>query len=220
MSAVGSTESLWPDEVGMGTISLKKLNKNQIKIVVSLDQEELRKYLEKAEDMLGGELEIKGFRKGKAPKDLVRNHIGQERVNALALEIALEESLADIIKNNSLDVLETSQLAIEENNAAQLKYSVLADLFPQVELADLNRIKVKRHDIEIEEKDIENALDMIKNSRASFIDKSGDEPAENGDRVEVDFEVRKDGKIIDGGVSKNHPLIIGDRILFPVLRIK
>lgn len=195
--------------------NLQKQNKNQVKATVELDQEDLQKYLNKAEDILGIGLEIKGFRKGKAPKELFKKHLDQGQIKALALEIAVEESLSDVIKDSSLDVLNTSQLSIEKNDSVQLKYSVLLGLSPEVVLADLSKIKVKRKDVKVEDKEVEDAFEVIKNSRSNLINKSDNETAEEGDRVEVDFEVRKDGRIIEGGVSKNHPLIIGGRNFIP-----
>ena len=195
--------------------NLKKLNKNQIKAVVDLNQQDLQKYIEKAENVIGGDTEIKGFRKGKAPKDLVNKHVGQEGIRSLALEIAIDQSMADVIRDNSLDVLGTSQLSVEKNDTVQLRYSVILELFPETVLADLSKIKVKRRDVGIEEKEVSDALEVVKNSRAKFIDKAENETAEKGDRVEVDFEVRKDGQTIEGGVSKNHPLVIGGRNFIP-----
>ena len=195
--------------------NLKKLNNNQVKATIELNQEDLKSYINEAEDMLGGELDIKGFRRGKAPKELVRKHLGQEKIRALALEIAVDRILADVVRNNSLDIMETSQLSMEKNDTAQLKYSVVLDLFPQVELTDLNKVKVKRRDVDVADKEVEDALEVIRNSRASFVDKAEGETAENGDRVEVDFEVKRDGQVIEGGVSKNHPLIIGGRNFIP-----
>ncbi|MBI4158197.1 MAG: trigger factor [Candidatus Yanofskybacteria bacterium] len=194
---------------------LKKLNNNQVKAVVELDREDLQRYLNKAESALGSDFEIKGFRKGKAPKELLKKHLDQEQVRALALEFAVQDSLSDIIKSNSLDVLDTSQLFVENNDSTRLKYSVLLSLFPNVILADINNIKVKKQDVKVEEKEVDDAIETVKNSRASFSGKNEDEIVEDGDRVEVDFEVKKEGQIIEGGISKNHPLIIGGRNFIP-----
>lgn len=195
--------------------NFKKLNNSQVKTTIELGKEDLQKYINKAEDIMGGNLEIKGFRKGKAPKEILSKHLDKEKVRALALEIALEASLSDVIKENGFDVMNTSQLSIENNDSVQLKYSIILDLFPEVELADLDNIKVKRQDVKVEEKEVEDALETIKNSRASFIDKKNNESAEEGDRVEVDFEVKTDGRIIEGGISKNHPIIIGGKGFIP-----
>lgn len=195
--------------------NLKKLNNSQVKATVELDHKDLERYLNKAESILGGNLEIKGFRKGKAPKDLLKKHLDQNQARSLALEIAIEESLSDFVKDSSLDVLDTSQLLIEKNDPVQLKYSVLLDLFPEVMLVDLEKVKVKRRDVSVGEKEVADALEIIKNSRSNFIGKDGSETAEEGDRVEVDFEVKKDGQIIEGGVSKSHPLIVGGQSFIP-----
>src|SRR3990167_5740449 len=56
-------------------------------------------------------------------------------------------------------------------------------------------------------------MDTVKASRSIFHDKDG--MVENGDRVEVDFEVRHEGQILEGGISKNHPLIIGGKNFIP-----
>jgi len=195
--------------------NLKKLNKNQIKATVELDQRDLQKYVNKAEDIMGSGFELKGFRKGKVPKGMLKRHLDQEQVKALALEIAVEASLSDVIRDNGFNVLDTSQLSIDDNDAVQLKYSVLIDLFPEVELADFSNIKVKRLDIKIEEKEVEDVISTIKNSKSNFVDKEDNEAAEEGDRVEVDFEIKKDGQIIEGGISKNHPVIIGGKNFVP-----
>lgn len=189
--------------------NLKKLNNSQVKATVELDHKDLERYLSKAESILGSNLEIKGFRKGKAPRDLLKKHLDQDHARSLALEIAIEESLSDFIKDSSLDVFDTSQLLIEKNDPVQLKYSVLLDLFPEVVLVDLEKVKVKRRDVNVGEKEVENALETIKNSKSNFIGKDDSETAEEGDRVEIDFEVSENGQIIEGGVSKSHPLIIG-----------
>ncbi|OGN09911.1 MAG: trigger factor [Candidatus Yanofskybacteria bacterium RIFCSPHIGHO2_02_FULL_41_11] len=196
--------------------NLKKLNNNQIKATVELDQRDLKEYIDQATDNLGDSVEIKGFRKGRVPRDLIKKHVGQDQIAALALEIALEQSLAELIESNSLDVLNTSQLSIEKNNTSQLKYSVVLDLFPKIELADISKIKVKRQEVKIEEKEVDDTLEVVRNSRATFVDKNlDDQNVESGDRVEIDFEVKKDGQIIEGGLSKNHPLIIGGRSFIP-----
>ena len=195
--------------------NLVKLSKNQVKAIVDLDQKDLQKYLGKAEDVLSREVEIKGFRRGKAPKDLIKKHIGQGGIRSLALEIAVEQSLSEVIESNSLDILNTPRLSIEKNDSVRLQYSAILDLFPEVSLVDLAEIKIKRKEVSIGEQEIDDTLEVIRNSRARFMDKTQDEAAENGDRVEVDFEVKREGRVIEGGVSKNHPLVIGGLSFIP-----
>lgn len=195
--------------------NLQKQNKNQIKATVELGREDLQKYLDKAESVLGGNLEIKGFRKGKMPKDLLKKYLDHGQVRALALDMAVEESLSDVIREKSFDVLNTSQLSVDKNDSTHLKYSVLLDLFPYVELSNLSQTRVDRRDVKVEEKEVDDAIEVIENSRASFVSKNDDEAVEEGDRVEVDFDVKRDDQIIEEGGRKNQPFIIGGRNFIP-----
>lgn len=194
---------------------LKKINSGQLKVTVDLNAQDLEGYIKKSQNMLGTDLEVKGFRKGKAPKDLIEKHLDPSKVRNLALEMAVEGSLSIVIKKNSLDVLNTSRLTVEKNDPNQLVFSVVVDLFPEVKTPDLKQIKVQRKVITVEEKEVDDALEIVKNSRSQFIDKDSNGTAAKSDRVEVDFEVKKDGQITEGGVSKNHPLIIGGASFIP-----
>ncbi len=173
---------------------------------------ELKSFIEKAESELGRDIEIDGFRKGKVPKELVRKHLDHKIVLNSALELAVRDSLANAVKEGEWDVLNVSGLNIKENTAERLCYSVLLTLFPDIKITDLN-FKVSKKDVTVEQSEIDSTIENIRVSRAKFISKEG--PAENGDRVEVDFEVKSDGQVIEGGVSKNHPIILGKKSFIP-----
>lgn len=193
--------------------NIKKLNSIQADLTVELEKDELKKYVDRAESELGKDLRIDGFRKGKVPKDLLKSNIDPQRVLQVALDLALKESLSKIIKSQDLDVLSTANLELKENNPEKLVYKVQLTLCPEIKTQDFSGIKVLRRDVEVEQKDIDETLDKIKASRAVFSDKEG--PAHKGDRVEVDFEVRQDDKILEGGISKNHPSILGGKNFIP-----
>lgn len=196
-------------------VNLKNLSDNKFKATFELNSEDLEKYIEKAEDVLAKDAELKGFRRGKAPKEAIRKHFGREKVRSLALEMAIEGSLSDEIENRSLDVSGTRDLSIEKNISTELVYSVVLDLFPEIKLVDLSAVKAERKTVNVDDKEVGETLETIKNSRASFVDKKESETVENGDRVEVDFEVKENGKIIEGGISNNHPLVVGGRSFMP-----
>jgi len=82
-----------------------------------------------------------------------------------------------------------------------------------VELAEYRGIKAKKNEVRVEKKEVENSLEYLKKSRAKTI--TVNKPAQKGNRVEVDFEVRHGGVKIENGVSKNHPLILGEGKFLP-----
>ena len=193
--------------------NLKKSNKNQAELLVELLKDDLKMYLDRAEIELGRGFQVDGFRKGKVPNDMVRKNIDSKYILELALDLALKDSLAQVIDKEGLDVLNVSDLIVKENTADKLVYTVALILFPEVNIKDLANLKVAKREVKVEQKDIDETLETIKASRAVFSDKEG--LAEKGDRVEVDFEVKQDGQILEGGISKNHPLIIGGKNFIP-----
>lgn len=182
-------------------------------LTVELDRAELSRYIEQIEAQAIGEVELDGFRKGKVPKDIARKHIDQQQLLQAALEHALHRSLSLAISEQHLDVLRVSDLSIKENSADKLLYSVVLTVSPEIKVPDLSAVKVVRKPVQVADEEIDRTLGMIRESRASFASKEGS--AEKGDRVEVDFTVKEGGKVIDGGESKNHPVILGDNKFIP-----
>jgi len=76
-----------------------------------------------------------------------------------------------------------------------------------MKLAVYKGLKIKKNELQVEEKEIDNALDYLQKSRAKII--TVNRPAEKGNRVEIDFEVKNSGVKIENGESRNHPLILG-----------
>lgn len=182
-------------------------------LTVELDRDELKKHIGAIEKAAAADIEITGFRKGKAPLDVVRQHLDTDKVLQEALGRALEMSLSDAIANNGLEVIRVGDLKIKENSAEKLNYSVTLHLYPQVTLPELAAHSVERKPINVTDDEVSEALETLRNTRSTFSDTNS--AASDGNRVEVDFTVRLDGQIIEGGESKNHPLIIGGKNFMP-----
>ncbi|OGN07992.1 MAG: trigger factor [Candidatus Yanofskybacteria bacterium RIFCSPHIGHO2_02_FULL_39_10] len=193
--------------------TVKKIKQNNIELTVELGREELDKYVQSAEDQIVREVQIDGFRKGKASKDAVRKKVGNQYILETALDIAVHDSLEKAIEKDKLEVLKMAQLEVKENSPAKLVYKVVLTIFPKITLVDISDDKIQKKDIKVEQNEINEAIDFICNSRAKFLAKDG--VAEKGDRVEVDFEVTSEGLPVEGGISKNHPLVIGDNKFIP-----
>lgn len=195
------------------THQFKKIDQFQKELTVELTKDDLKSYVERTENILGRDLKVDGFRKGKIPKDRLKQHLDPAVVLESALDVAIRESLAKVIREEGLDMMNFSKLEVKENTPEKLVYKALLILFPDIKIKDLDGFKVARKNISVEQKEVEDTLNTIRNSRASYTEKDG--PADNGDRVEIDFEVKAGGGSIDGGVSKNHPMILGEKHFIP-----
>ncbi len=195
------------------TSTSKKIDSDHVELTVELGKEELLEYVRAAEDVFSREVTIDGFRPGKAPREKIREHVGEARIRESALESAVQRSLAKVIEEQKLDVIEASDLLVKENTAEKLLYTIKLHVFPEVKLPVLSGIKISRREVVVEPKEIDQALETIRSSRAIMTETS--ELAVSGDRVEVDFEVRENGNLIEGGESKNHPVVIGKNNFVP-----
>lgn len=195
------------------TSTHRKIDTDHIELTVELAREDLLQYIRAAEDAYGRELKLDGFRPGKAPREMVRQHVGEARILESALETAVQRSLGQVLAEQKFDVIEASDLSVKENTAEKLLYTIKLHVFPEVALPVLTDIKVRRREVAVEPAEIDQALETIKASRAVLTDKS--EPAAAGDRLEVDFQVKDNGTLIEGGESKNHPVVIGKDNFIP-----
>ena len=192
----------------------KNLLKSQKEIAVEISVEEMKDYAERAVKKISREIKIDGFRPGKIPAEVVKQRIRETEIYQEAGELAINKTYPEIIKENKLEVIGQPKVEITKIAPGNpLEYKIILTILPEVKLCDYTKIKGKLEKKKVENKRIESELEKIQKSRAKFI--TVQEPARKGDRVEIDFESRLGGVKIEGGESKNHPLIIGENKFVP-----
>ena len=192
-----------------------KLQKNNshLVILVDLDKKDVQNYLSEAEKYLANSLKLKGFRTGKAPADIAKRHLDANEVLSQATDMAIKQTLIEILIREKIEVLDGPEIKIEKNNSSELSFKANLTVFPEVVLGEYISLIAKKQKIIIEEKEINSTLDYIRNSMAK-LERTG-QPARIGDRVELDIHISENGQGIDGGESHNHPLILGETKLMP-----
>jgi trigger factor len=194
-------------------ITTKSIDQQTLTANIELDATELAHYIDEAKKQIAGEVTVEGFRKGKAPQRLVDQKLNPDAIKSEALEIALEDSFSKAVTEQKWDIRTTTDLKIEQNDSKGLRYHVQVHLWPAVTLPDCATIQIPRKSVEISDAEVDEALDTVRNMRATFLDKT--EAAAVGDRVEIDFDTTVGGKPVEGGTSQNHPLVIGGKSFMP-----
>jgi len=196
---------------------IKKLSKSQIEIQISVPAEELEKFLDLAAEELSKDLKIDGFRPGKAPRKIVEQKVGSEKVLAHAAEKAVKKSYVDSIVKNKIEAVGEPQITITKIAPGNdLEYKAVVAVMPKITLGNYRKqtkLIAKSKPEETKPEEIQKELEHLQKSRAKLITVSRE--AKKGDHVEIDFEVLADGKEIEGGKSKNHPLTIGENYFIP-----
>ena len=195
------------------THSLKKVDPFTYDLQVELSSVELRGYVSEAEQFLGSQITIDGFRPGKAPGEVVRGKVGEQRLREEALQRAVSRSLANVANAEELDIVDQTDFKVEKNNVEEFSYHVRLSVIPPVNLAKYTGLGIHKKDVSVSKDEVDVTLGEIRQSRAVFREET--RPAQVGDRVEVNFNILLDGKQIEGGESQNHPLTIGKNSFVP-----
>ncbi len=205
----------------MNNASIKKLPKSKIEFEITVLWAEWGKYLDRAASEVSGEIKIPGFRPGKAPRNIVEQKVGKGAVLNTAAEKAVQKAYADFVMKEKLEVIGSPEITIEkleEGNDFIFKAQVA--IMPGVELKEKYKKAVKKINAEHKEKkaeisedEIELEMEKLANSRVKLVTVRRE--AKSNDSVEIDFTVLVNNVPIEGGTSKNHPLIIGRGVFIP-----
>ena len=194
--------------------TIKDLPKSQKEISVEISVEEMEKYMNQALDKLSKNIKLDGFRDGKVPKGVAEKQLGDAAIFEEASQFAIQDSYLKIIKENKLNPL--GQPKAEITKAApgnSFEYKIIISIIPEVKLGDYKTVSGKVEIKKIDDEMVEQEVKTLQKKKASYITKN--ESAEKGDRVEIDFETRVGGVKLEGGESKNHPLVLGQGNFIP-----
>lgn len=196
---------------------IRELPKSQLEIKISVPVEEMEKFLNIAAEKLSRDFKIAGFRPGKAPRKIVEQQVGSEKVLAHAAEIAVKKSYVDSITKNKIEVVGEPKITITKIAPGNdLEYKAIVGIMPQISLGNYRKSAKelkKKEPKKIQLEEIQKELDYLRKSRAKLITVSRE--ARKSDYVEINFNVLVDGKEIEGGKSQNHPLTIGENYFIP-----
>ena len=194
---------------------IKNLENSQKELIISLDFEEFKKFVEEATEELIKEVELPGFRKGKAPKELAIKNIKEFDIYEKAANLAAKKNYLDYISSNNLEPLTSPDievLKLAPNNEFSFKATFY--VIPEIDLDDyqekIKHLKNQKKEVKVEEQEIEESLNWLLKSRTNY-EKSNSE-IKIGDKVKLDFHIKENGSIIDS--QRDFEFITGEKQVF------
>jgi trigger factor len=200
---------------------IKKLPKSRIEIKISVPSAQWEKYLDVSAAEISKEFKIEGFRPGKAPRKMVEQKVGKGVVLNNAAEKAVKKSYVDFVVAEKLEVIGQPEVEIEKiEEGKDLEFVARVAVMPGIEIKNSYKKDIKKINEEFKDKtpevsedELQLELDKLANSRVKLV--TVNREARNNDSVEIDFRVLVSGVPIEGGTSKNHPMIIGKGVFIP-----
>ncbi|MEK7520319.1 MAG: trigger factor [Patescibacteria group bacterium] len=198
----------------MEGVTLTKLPKSQVACDVTVPYDEVATGLHAAAAALSARNPIKGFRAGKVPYDVLKQHIGAARIFEEAAYAVIEKKYRAIVEANDLRTVGQPKIEITKlADGNPLSFRMTVAVIPDITLPDYRTIAAEVHKERqpavVSDADLADTLSWIRKSRRK--EALVARPAAQGDMVLTDFEIRSGGVKIEGGDSKNHPVILGER---------
>ena len=193
----------------------KTKNANEVKLEITVEAEKFNDAIKKVYFKSAKYFNIPGFRKGKAPMNIVEKYYGKEIFYEDAFNEVAGEALDEAVKENDLYVVSRPDIDVTQiEKGKDLIFIAVMQTKPEAELGKYKGVEIKKIEYKVTDEDIEHELGHMQEHNARMITVE-DRPVESGDIVTIDFEGFVDGKAFDGGKAEGHELEIGSNTFIP-----
>ena len=179
-----------------------------------VDGEKWAEAYNKAFNKLAAKTSIDGFRKGKAPKNILKKVINPQSVCYEAVDEIAQSVLEEAIKEHNVELIDRPELNLGSVNETSCTFIFTCPVPPDVELGDYKNLGYHVEEVSVTDGDVEAELDKLKEQKAELEIKEEGE-LENGDISVIDYEGFKDGVPFEGGKGENFELTIGSGQFIP-----
>ena len=192
---------------------VNKLEHSHVEVICTVEKQDWKKAQDNAFKKGSANVQVPGFRKGKAPENLVKSKVDQVKVMNEAIDALLPKLYREIIEEEKIQPYAQPKVDVTKLTQDELEVKFTIVTAPEIKLGKYTGLNIGKETIEVTDKDINDRIDeMLKNS-GSLLVKEG--KAEEGDTVVMDFKGKVDGKLFDGGSAENYELVLGSKSFIP-----
>ena len=193
----------------------KTKNANEVKLEITVEAEKFDNAIKKVYFKSAKYFNIPGFRKGKAPMNIVEKYYGKEIFYEDAFNEVAGEALDEAVKENDLYVVSRPDIDVTQiEKGKDLIFTAVMQTKPEAELGKYKGVEIKKIEYKVTAEDVNHELSHMQEHNARMVTVE-DRPVESGDIVTIDFEGFVDGKAFDGGKAEGHELEIGSNTFIP-----
>ena len=193
----------------------KTENANEVKFEITVEAEKFDEAIKKVYFKSAKYFNIPGFRKGKAPMQIVEKYYGKEIFYEDAFNEVAQEALEEAVAENKVEVVSRPEVDIKQiEKGKDLIFTVVMQTKPEAELGKYKGIEIPKIEYNVSDEDINHELGHMQehNSRLISVD---DRAVEKGDIATIDFEGFADDKAFEGGKAENYDIELGSNTFIP-----
>jgi trigger factor len=186
--------------------NIKGLNKD---LKVLIDKETMNSYMDEKYEEIKGTVNLKGFRPGKVPKEVLKRQFGKA-VFGEVLDKVLKETSTKALEENKIKPAGQPKLDLKTyGEDKELEYVLSVTELPKVDVKSIESIKFDQYSVKIDNSETDKRIKEIAKNQPSFKEASADTKAKEGDLVTLDYQATVDGKEFKGSEGKNTQLTLG-----------
>ena len=193
------------------TVESNKGLSSDLKVVV--EKKEIEKKIESRLLELKNSINLKGFRPGKAPMELLKKQFGSA-VYGEVLEKTLQQSAFDALKEKKITPANQPKIDVKKSGEDQdLEFTISVEQVPEIEKIDFNKIALNKYEVKSDKKEIEERLKNIADGNKKYVEKK--DKASKDDLIVFDFIATVDGKEFEGNKGEKLQIVLGKDLFVP-----
>ncbi|HXD38997.1 MAG TPA: trigger factor [Ramlibacter sp.] len=191
-------------------VNVETLDKLERKITLTLPASAIKSEVDTRLKRLARTVKMDGFRPGKVPMTVVAQRYGYS-VHYEVMNDKVGEAFAQAANEAKLRVAGQPRITEKEQSPeGELAFDAVFEVYPEVKIGDLTTAEVERLSSAVTDEGIDKTLDILRKQRRTFTQRPHDAPAQDGDRVTVDFEGKIDGEAFQGGKAEDFQFLVGE----------
>lgn len=181
------------------------------KVTIELDQDEIGQELDRSYSELKRNVHLKGFRPGRAPRQMLERLFG-DQVRGEVIQKLIKESTEKALTEHHLTPVAEPEIVTEETDLKKaLRFAAVFDIKPEIEVKDYANLKVPQQPVEVSEEQVDAAMQRLRERMAPLKKVEDRTRVEPGDFVIAELEAFADGTPIPGSKLESRLLEISDK---------
>ncbi len=196
-------------------VKVENVEKNVVQLEIEVDAAKFEEGMQQSYLKNVKKFNVPGFRKGKAPRNIIERYYGEQALYDDAINIVCSEAYDNAIEENNIHPVDRPEIDIVQiGNKENLIFTAKVTVKPEVELGAYMGVEVKKAEANVTDEDVENEFNKVVEKNARLVSVT-DRPIQSGDTAVIDFEGFIDSVPFEGGKGEDYSLVIGSGTFIP-----
>src|SRR5688572_14634995 len=192
--------------------NVETLSTLERRVSMALAADDIERKIDERLKDLARRANMPGFRPGKVPLKLIAQTYGPQ-VRSEVLSDAVQKAFSDAVKEANLRVAGYPKFEKKDPDSAALEFNATFEIYPEVKVGDLGGATVERPALQVDDAAVDKTLEILRKQRTRFA--PVERPAQDGDRLTVDFRGTLDGAAFPGGSAEDFAFVLGEKRMLP-----